>query len=149
MAGLRILQPTLDGQRVSAAKARQHVREKVVAGKAIGIGSPRASLEANFALRSLVGPEHFHTGMADDEARLVQSMVGILRRGPMRSGNPPKTARPNSTAKANAENAHVAPWPRCRRRRIKNPAMAAYVTLPNPSKMPGSTTGRGNQRDGA
>jgi NADH-quinone oxidoreductase subunit G len=81
----RILQPTLDGQPVSAVKARQHVREKVLAGKTIGIGSPRASLEANFALRSLVGPEHFHTGMADDEARLVGSMVEILRRGPMRT----------------------------------------------------------------
>jgi NADH-quinone oxidoreductase subunit G len=81
----RILQPKLDGQPIPAAKARQHVREKVAHGKAIGIGSPRASLEANFALRSLVGPEHFHTGMADGEARLVGSMVEILRRGPMRS----------------------------------------------------------------
>jgi NADH-quinone oxidoreductase subunit G len=81
----RILQPKLDGQPVPAAKARRHVSEKVLAGKAIGIGSPRASLEANFALRSLVGPEHFHTGMADDEARLVGSMVEILRRGPMRT----------------------------------------------------------------
>ena len=29
------------------------------AGGIIGIGSPRASLESNFALRALVGPEHF------------------------------------------------------------------------------------------
>ena len=81
----RILQPTLDGQQVCAAKARRHMREKVAAGKAIGIGSPRASLEANFALRTLVGPDHFHIGMADDEARLVGSTIDILRRGPMRT----------------------------------------------------------------
>ena len=51
----------------------------------IGIGSPRASLEANFALRTLVGPDRFHSGMADDEARLVGLMIEILRRGPMRT----------------------------------------------------------------
>ena len=51
----------------------------------IGIGSPRASLEANFALRTLVGPDRFHSGMADDEARLVGRMLEILRRGPMRT----------------------------------------------------------------
>ena len=33
----------------------------------IGIGSPRASLEANFALRSLVGPEHFFQGVWPSE----------------------------------------------------------------------------------
>jgi NADH-quinone oxidoreductase subunit G len=81
----RVLQPILNGQPVSPAKARQHVDEKVAAGKAIGIGSPRASLEANFALRTLVGPDHFHCGMADDEARLVGGIVEILRRGPMRT----------------------------------------------------------------
>ena len=85
----RVLRPMLDGQPVSAAEARQQLNEKVAAGRAvdriIGIGSPRASLEANFALRTLVGPEHFHIGMADDEARLVESMIGVLRRGPMRT----------------------------------------------------------------
>jgi len=30
--------------------------------KIIGIGSPRASLEANFALRPLVGAKQFYTG---------------------------------------------------------------------------------------
>jgi NADH-quinone oxidoreductase subunit G len=81
----RLLHPALEGQPVSAAKARRHLREKVAAGRAIGIGSPRASLEANFALRTLVGPDHFHTGMADDEANLIGKMVEILRRGPMRT----------------------------------------------------------------
>lgn len=49
----------------------------------IGIGSPRASLEANFALRTLVGPDRFHTGVAAFDARLAESVLDILRRGPV------------------------------------------------------------------
>jgi NADH-quinone oxidoreductase subunit G len=77
--------PLLKGQPTSAVLAQRHLRESVANGKAIGIGSPRASLEANFALRTLVGLDRFHSGMADDEARLVGRMVEILRRGPMRT----------------------------------------------------------------
>jgi NADH-quinone oxidoreductase subunit G len=51
----------------------------------IGIGSPRASLEANFALRSLVGPERFFAGMSDKEYQLVSTMLEILQNGPARS----------------------------------------------------------------
>ncbi len=53
--------------------------------RAIGIGSPRASLEANFALRTLVGPEHFFTGMSDVESHLIAVMVKILQEGPART----------------------------------------------------------------
>jgi len=51
----------------------------------IGIGSPRASLESNFALRTLVGPEQFHIGMADQEAGLVSLIIDILQNGRLRS----------------------------------------------------------------
>ncbi|MCC6188190.1 MAG: NADH-quinone oxidoreductase subunit NuoG [Anaerolineales bacterium] len=51
----------------------------------IGIGSPRASLEANFALRALVGPDHFYLGMSDNQTRLVTLMLDILQTGPARS----------------------------------------------------------------
>jgi NADH-quinone oxidoreductase subunit G len=51
----------------------------------IGIGSPRASLEANFALRALVGPERFFLGIAEAESDLLGRIVDILRRGPARS----------------------------------------------------------------
>jgi NADH-quinone oxidoreductase subunit G len=81
----RLLQPMLKGQPISVASARYHLTESVTNGKAIGIGSPRASLEANFALRTLVGPERFHSGMADDEAGLVGLVVDILRRGSTRT----------------------------------------------------------------
>jgi len=53
--------------------------------KVIGIGSPRASLEANFALRSLVGPDRFFAGMSDAESVLVSAMLEMLRTGPARS----------------------------------------------------------------
>jgi NADH-quinone oxidoreductase subunit G len=53
--------------------------------KIIGIGSPRASLETNFVLRSLVGAKQFYTGMADDESRLALQMLDILREGPTRT----------------------------------------------------------------
>lgn len=48
----------------------------------IGIGSPRASLEANFALRSLVGADNFFAGTSAGEARLVQRILGIMRESP-------------------------------------------------------------------
>lgn len=48
----------------------------------IGIGSPRASLEANFALRALVGPDRFYTGVSDRDQRLARLIVEILGRQP-------------------------------------------------------------------
>jgi NADH-quinone oxidoreductase subunit G len=45
----------------------------------LGIGSPRASLEANFALRTLVGAEHFHDGHATGEYGRVRRALQILR----------------------------------------------------------------------
>jgi NADH-quinone oxidoreductase subunit G len=81
----RLREPILQGRPVSASVAQAHLEETVAKGRVIGIGSPRASLEANFALRMLVGPAHFYTGMADHEAKLAARMIEILRRGPMRS----------------------------------------------------------------
>lgn len=51
----------------------------------IGIGSPRASLEANFALRTLVGPEHFYCGVSDQDCSDIASVLKILQQGPARS----------------------------------------------------------------
>ena len=53
----------------------------------VGIGSPRASLESNFALRALVGPDRFFSGMADNEHRLVSSIVRVLQKGPVPSAS--------------------------------------------------------------
>jgi NADH-quinone oxidoreductase subunit G len=81
----RFHHPVLKGQPTSAASARRYLDDRMAEGRVIGIGSPRASLEANFALRTLVGPDHFYSGIADDQEKLVRRMIEILQRGPMRT----------------------------------------------------------------
>lgn len=49
----------------------------------VGIGSPRASLETNVALRSLVGPHQFFLGIDEHEHRLLSTILNILRSGPV------------------------------------------------------------------
>jgi NADH-quinone oxidoreductase subunit G len=47
--------------------------------KVIGIGSPRASLESNFALQTLVGKSRFYHGVSDMDHHLVELSLRILR----------------------------------------------------------------------
>ncbi|MCR6653883.1 MAG: NADH-quinone oxidoreductase subunit NuoG [Cellvibrionaceae bacterium] len=49
--------------------------------RVVGIGSPRASIETNFALRELVGEANFSTGLNATELALVQSARQILQDG--------------------------------------------------------------------
>ena len=51
--------------------------------KVIGIGSPRASLESNFALRELVGAENFYSGINRAELQQLQLIHSILQDGPL------------------------------------------------------------------
>ena len=53
--------------------------------KVIGIGSPRASLESNFALRELVGEERFYQGVSEQEQLLIERILDILQNGPART----------------------------------------------------------------
>jgi NADH-quinone oxidoreductase subunit G len=70
---------------VAPEEALGHVAKLLHFGAGVvGIGSPRASLEANFALRALVGPENFVSGMGEEELRLVRLIADILMRGPAR-----------------------------------------------------------------
>jgi NADH-quinone oxidoreductase subunit G len=62
-------------------------REALGAGKAIGIGSPRASLETNYALRRLVGAENFFIGVSDSRMSLQQLMLKVLKDGPAPSAS--------------------------------------------------------------
>ncbi len=84
----RIRRPQLrrDGKAewVTKSDALKHLSRGLTGGgTAIGIGSPRASLEANFALRALVGAEHFYQGVSDEDFRLVSSIVEIARTAPV------------------------------------------------------------------
>ena len=46
--------------------------------KVVGIGSPRASLETNFALKSLVGFDNFSTGLNHQQQVLVNKCIEVL-----------------------------------------------------------------------
>ena len=58
---------------VAITKAASLVKENT-----IGIGSPRASFENNFALRELVGKENFCIGVNDCELAILNSIVEVL-----------------------------------------------------------------------
>ena len=47
--------------------------------KIIGIGSPRASLESNYALLALVGKENFYHGISDKEQLLTKTVLSFLQ----------------------------------------------------------------------
>jgi len=81
----RIRKPKLHGQDTTAEAARRHLHEMARHSGAIGIGSPRASLESNFALRALVGSDRFYAGIAESELSLLRLMLDILRGGPART----------------------------------------------------------------
>ena len=55
--------------------------------RAIGFGSPRASLEANYALRALVGPANFYLGMSDADGRLTGAVLEIAADPRLRLGS--------------------------------------------------------------
>lgn len=85
----RILRPLVRQTRSSAAEPgdRASAMERIVAAckdgaSVIGIGSPRATLEANFALRTLVGPERFFLGIPEREKRLLDLVLEVLTTGP-------------------------------------------------------------------
>jgi NADH-quinone oxidoreductase subunit G len=80
----RIRECIVNGEPVEAEHAVSRLRTILRDGKLIGIGSPRASLESNFALRDLVGPEHFYSGVAGDEWTATIQALDNLRNGPAR-----------------------------------------------------------------
>lgn len=71
---------------VTREAALTRIGELFAAGKRVmGIGSPRAALESNFALRELVGPDNFYQGIGANEHSLVRQIIDILQNGPARS----------------------------------------------------------------
>lgn len=78
---LRIRDVTWQGGVIDGAAGVERLSTLLAAGKVIGIGSPRASLEANFLLREAVGAANFFAGMADDELRLVRRILEIMQSG--------------------------------------------------------------------
>ena len=81
----RIRECLLNGQPVDATRALDSFGKMLDNGNCIGIGSPRASLESNFALRQLVGSDRFYAGVNDDEWTVTLAALDILKNGPARS----------------------------------------------------------------
>ena len=64
---------------VSVDQALDSVIANIQGKKVLGIGSPRASLESNFALRELVGQENYSTGLSQKEQSLVELAASIMQ----------------------------------------------------------------------
>jgi NADH-quinone oxidoreductase subunit G len=86
-AGDRIRQPLING----AVATRQHVLQEVAnslqTGRVIGIGSPRASLQSNYALKAFVGEDNFYHGVSDNEHDIAELAIQILKDGPVKTAS--------------------------------------------------------------
>ncbi|RRV28716.1 NADH-quinone oxidoreductase subunit NuoG [Pseudomonas sp. o96-267] len=76
-------QPLLAGQSIGIDAALDKAAELLKGKRVIGIGSPRASLESNFALRELVGASNFYSGIAAGELANIRLIRDILQNGPL------------------------------------------------------------------
>lgn len=83
----RVEEPQVAAKTATKEEALRRITELIDRGQAMGIGSPRASLEGNFALRELVGPENFFNGMAEQESAAVEAILRVLRKGPVPSAS--------------------------------------------------------------
>ncbi|MGH9599462.1 MAG: NADH-quinone oxidoreductase subunit NuoG, partial [Terracidiphilus sp.] len=82
----RIRKAQLNGEAISAEAAEQKLESLIASrDRLIGIGSPRASLEANFALRQLVGSDRFFAGVESNEWAAIIAMVQALQASPART----------------------------------------------------------------
>lgn len=81
----RIREPHIQGTRAGADEITHAVGAILKTDKVIGIGSPRASLQSNFALKTLVGADNFYHGVSVDEHNLAEMVIKILKDGPART----------------------------------------------------------------
>jgi NADH-quinone oxidoreductase subunit G len=86
-SSLRIRFPRIGGHPAAdAGTAVAHFGTLLQGAKGVlGIGSPRASLEANFALRELAGEENFFLGLDDTEQTLLETVLDIMMNGGIRT----------------------------------------------------------------
>ncbi|MCK6188385.1 NADH-quinone oxidoreductase subunit NuoG [Pseudomonas sp. EYE_354] len=77
-------QPLLaDGAKLSLDQALDKAADLLRGRNIVGIGSPRASLESNFALRELVGAEHFYSGIEAGELERIRLVLQVLNDSPL------------------------------------------------------------------
>ncbi|MDB5994237.1 MAG: nuoG [Pseudomonas sp.] len=77
-------QPLLaDGTKLSLDAALDKAADLLRGRNIVGIGSPRASLESNYALRELVGAEHFYSGIEAAELERIRLVMQVLKDSPL------------------------------------------------------------------
>jgi NADH-quinone oxidoreductase subunit G len=108
-SSLRVRYPLLNGKAATKGEALERFGDLLREGNVLGIGSPRASIEGNFALRALVGPDRFFAGVSDQELQLMSSMLRILRAGPARSPSLDEVGRSDAVFILGEDVTNVAP----------------------------------------
>ena len=77
-------QPLLaNGTKLSLDEALDKAADLLRGRNIVGIGSPRASLESNYALRELVGAEHFYSGIEAEELERIRLVMQVLKDSPL------------------------------------------------------------------
>lgn len=77
-------QPLLaNGTKLSLDDALDKAADLLRGRNIVGIGSPRASLESNYALRELVGAEHFYSGIEAAELERIRLVMQVLKDSPL------------------------------------------------------------------
>jgi NADH-quinone oxidoreductase subunit G len=77
----RIRKPFIAKTAATGEAALDAVAQALKESTVIGIGSPRASVESNFALKKLVGDDNFYAGISEKEFRLNKLALRILNHG--------------------------------------------------------------------
>jgi len=81
-------EPLLDGEAVAPGAAVAQLRHWLEGGPVLGIGSPRASLESNFALQRLVGEDNYYLSLSAGDRDLLDRARTLLARPGIRSTAP-------------------------------------------------------------
>jgi NADH-quinone oxidoreductase subunit G len=118
---------------VSPELALDRAAEAFAVGDVIGIGSPRASLEANFALRRVVGEENFYAGISALDGRLVAAALDILRSGGIRTPSQGEAAQADAVLVLGEDLTNTAPRLALTLRtalRARNAEMAKALKIP-------------------
>ena len=84
-------QPASDGETITSELDRNETRKQLIdalSGKQVlGIGSPRASLESNFALRELVGADNFFSGVTAQTDEMLNQILDVVSTQPVNVPN--------------------------------------------------------------
>ncbi len=94
---------------LDAEAALAEIEPRLARGALAGIGSPRASVEANYALQRLVGAENFCPGQADAEAASLRAILGHLLRSGARNPSLADIEKADAVLILGEDPTHIAP----------------------------------------